>query len=102
MTTLWFRGWAGWPFLEAPRTVVFTTREVLEGAPILFVSHDGDDGAWQFHSHDPATEETASVTTLLELARLDPSIGELASLPVGWCAWRQTREAPWARKPSRG
>ena len=38
-----------WPFDDPPNVAVVTTRDVTEDkVPILFVSHDRDDGAWQF------------------------------------------------------
>jgi hypothetical protein len=36
---------AVWPFADKPETAVFTTRGVLERRePIMFVSHDADNG----------------------------------------------------------
>jgi hypothetical protein len=37
-----------WPFEAKRNTASITTRQVLEGAPILLVTHDADDGGWQF------------------------------------------------------
>jgi len=38
-----------WPFPDSAETAVLTTRQVLEqGLPVLLVTHDRDDGAWQF------------------------------------------------------
>jgi hypothetical protein len=92
-----------WPFAENPETVVFTTRPILERRePILYVSHDADDGAWQFHSHEAPTEETASVVSLREVFELDRSVAALANLPMGWRAWRQTRPGPWDLEARRG
>lgn len=37
------------PFADAPDTAAIVCRHVLEeGAPVTYVSHDGDDGMWQF------------------------------------------------------
>ena len=39
----------GWPFDDSPNVAVITTRQVTEdNAPILLVSHDEEDGGWQF------------------------------------------------------
>ena len=46
-----------WPFADTPNTASITTRQVLEGAPVLLVTHDADDGSWQFlcgTTDDPA------------------------------------------------
>lgn len=40
-----------WPFADPWNVAVFTTRQIVrDGEPILHVSHDWDDGAWQFHT----------------------------------------------------
>ncbi len=37
------------PFADAPDTAVITCCHVTDdGAPVLYVSHDEDDGMWQF------------------------------------------------------
>ena len=37
------------PFYDAPNTATITCCHILEnGEPILYVSHDEDDGMWQF------------------------------------------------------
>ena len=37
------------PFTDAPDTAVITCCHVTDdGAPVLYVSHDEDDGMWQF------------------------------------------------------
>ena len=37
------------------------------------------------------------VVGLGEILQLDSTIGELADLPSGWCAWRDTPESLWQR-----
>jgi hypothetical protein len=37
-----------WPFDQPPDAAAITLRAVLDGAPILLVSHDADDDGWQF------------------------------------------------------
>lgn len=37
------------PFYDPPNVATIICRHILEnGAPILYISHDEDDGAWQF------------------------------------------------------
>ena len=87
-----------WPFADTPNTASITTRQVLEGAPILHVTHDEDDGSWQFlcgTTNDPAD---ARVVGLGRMYARDPSVGELADLPEGWMAWRDSPELPWQRR----
>ncbi len=88
-----------WPFSDPPNVAVFTDRRIINGATwIYYVSHDEDDRAWQFHGSDGfADEENAAVVALKNMVKLDPSIGELADLPLNCCAWRETPESPWQR-----
>jgi hypothetical protein len=71
---------------------------VLErGEPILHVTHDTDDHGWQFLTGD-ARAEDAKIILLEEAVELDPSVLQLADLPVGWHAWRTSVEEPWIRE----
>jgi hypothetical protein len=91
-----------WPFKDSPNVAAIINRKVVEGnAWIAFVSHDVDDGAWQFHVEDRAaipTEKDALVVSLREVVDLDPTVRELASLPYGWHAWRRSKNSPWQRQ----
>ena len=89
-----------WPFAAPPNTASITTRQVLEGAPILLVTHDADDGGWQFlcgTTDDPAD---ARIVGLGQMYKRDATLGELASLPEGWHASRSAVGQPWHRGPS--
>jgi hypothetical protein len=47
-----------WPFDQTPNTGAITVRSVLEGDPVLYVSHDLDDAGWQFlDGRPPETAE---------------------------------------------
>lgn len=86
-----------WSFQDSPNTAVFTTVSVLNLCqPILLVTHDADDGAWQFHSDNcrPSIED-ARIVSLQQIVELDSSITELASLPLGWQATRENPDRPW-------
>jgi hypothetical protein len=92
---------SNWPFIDPPNVAVFTDRRIVElGTWIYCVSHDRDDGAWQFHGPDGfADEENARVVALRTIFELDDSIGLLADLPLGWCAWRESVASHWQRAP---
>jgi hypothetical protein len=77
--------------------VITLKRIIREGQPILFVTHDEDDGGWQFLDAGAVAVEDAMVVGLGRIVTLDPSIYELADLPLGWKAWRKTRNDPWHR-----
>ena len=77
---------------------VFTTAQVIyERQPILWVTHDEDDGAWQFHTGGPDTKADAMMVGLGNITSIDPSLFELADLPPGWEAWRTAVGEPWHR-----
>jgi len=85
-------------FKEDPRLGIITTRAVIEGAPILMVSHDADDGGWQFlcgTTDDPAD---GRIVHLEEIVAMDPTVTELADLPLGWVAVRSAAGANWTRE----
>lgn len=87
-----------WPFIEPQNVAVFTTRKVVSGdCVILYVSHDADDGAWQFHSGVDSNEDDPKIISLREVIRLDPSLLELADLPLGWIAIRKSQDDSWQR-----
>jgi len=84
-------------FPESLNIYVFTTKYVLnEGSPIVYVSHD-DDGDWQFLGKEKGLgEEDAKVISLGEMIEHDPSIKEIAHLPLGKKAIRENIYSPWS------
>jgi hypothetical protein len=91
---------ATWPFDDPEDAEVIALARVLRGeAPLLLVTHDADDGSWQFLDGEHIFEEDAVVVALAEMVRFDPSLAGLADLPPGWYAWRASPDAPWLRAP---
>ncbi len=89
-----------WPFTDARNTAIFTTRDVVEDdKPILLVTHDQDDGAWQFRTAQTIPASDAKIAALDEIVYRDPSVVELADLPLGWSAIRDSITTPWKRQP---
>ena len=86
-----------WPFADPPNFAAYSTRGVMErGEPILLVSHEDEDGAWQFIGY--AWEPEDLVLVCLEHAvATDPSVSELADLPRGWAAERASKDTAWCR-----
>jgi hypothetical protein len=41
----------------------------------------------------------AAVVGLKRMVDIEPRLEELADLPLGWHAWRESKEAPWTRTP---
>ena len=89
----------GWPFDEPPNIACFTTVKVLrEGYPVLLVTHEEGDGSWQFLCGTTNASKDAAIVGLDCIFQLDPSVGELADLPVGWIATRESRDDAWHRE----
>jgi len=85
-----------------PDDIAITTRQVMHGGwPILPVTHDADDGAWQFLNGrgDTDNTESAMVISAAGILGVDPAVAGLADLPLGWRAWRETPDDPWTRAP---
>ena len=84
------------PFSDAPDTAVFICSHILDsGEDILFVSHDADDGAWQFLCDKEHNESDARIVSLKYVLDLDPTISNLNDLPLGYCAERKSKNDKW-------
>ena len=84
------------PFSDTPATAVFICSHILDsGEDILFVSHDMDDGAWQFLCGKEHNESDARVVSLKYVLDLDPTIGNLKDLPLGYGAERESKNDKW-------
>lgn len=84
------------PFGDAPNTAIFTCCHVIENnEPILYVSHDEDDGAWQFLCGKKHEENEARIVSLHSICLKDKSVGILAEMPCGYCAERKDKNAEW-------
>ena len=89
-----------WPFEQPPNTAALTTQDIIEGrAAVLRVTHDADDGSWQFLPNTPVSPEDARVVALGGICRRDPTLLTVADLPEGWVAWRERPGAMWHRAP---
>ncbi len=89
-----------WKFRDPPNVAVIANRRAVTGGDwIAHVSHDAEDGGWQFHTADPGplNDADAIVVSLRNIVQLDESVEDLADLPLGWHAWRDSKAAPWQR-----
>ncbi len=86
-------------FHDIPNTAAITCRHIIEkGAPILFVSHDEDDGMWQFLCGKSHGARDARLVALQEVFDLDNSVGVLKDMPCGYCAERKSKHDDWILK----
>lgn len=91
-----------WPFADPPNVAVIAHRDIFRKQEwIAYVTHDAGDGCWQFHISGTTapTEADALVVGLQEIVDMDPSTRELADLPMGWHAGRESPASPWKRSP---
>ena len=85
-------------FEDALDTAVFTTRFVMKDKKVItYVTHDIEDGAWQFFSADNFEdyEDVIMIVGLGEMISIDQSILDIADLPLGYSATRQSIKDPW-------
>ena len=87
-----------WPFADPENLAVFTLKRIVRGeSPILRVTHDEEDGGWQFLDGGEVVVEEASLVSLRFVTQVDPSVLELADMPLGWVAERASPGEPWQR-----
>lgn len=87
-----------WKFPDPPHTRVYLSKAVhIKAELITYVSHDMEDGAWQFLGDSMAGEEDGVLSCLHHPVDNDRSLIELADLPLGWWAERAKPSDPWIR-----
>ncbi len=90
-----------WPYSDPPNVMAMTLQQIMDGtAPILLVCRDADDGTWQFLDGNAISMSDALLVCLKNVVALDPSVAELADMPLGTEAVRASAGAPWQRQPA--
>ena len=85
------------PFYDAPNTATITCCHILEnGEPILYVSHNEDDGMWQFLCGKAHETDEAKLVSLKSVFDLDNSVGILKDMPCGYYAERKAQDDEWS------
>jgi len=85
-------------FEDSLNTAVFTTKFVVKDKKeITYITHETEDGAWQFFSNDNFDdfEEVSMILSLDEIINLDKTVLEIADLPLGYIATRETVKDKW-------
>ena len=86
-------------FNEERNVAVFTVKQIIrQQKPVLYVSHDEEDGAWQFLTGEPVEEKDSMIVLLEEMIAHDPTINELFDLPEGYYAIRDFVGDVWFRQ----
>ena len=84
------------PFSDAKNTATITCRHIMDDChAILYVSHDEDDGMWQFLCGKAHEVDEAMVVALEEVFACDTSISAVATLPYGYEAERKDESSDW-------
>ena len=87
-----------WKFPDPPHTRVFLSQTVHEKEEaITYVSHDTEDGAWQFLGDKMDDGGGPVISCFHHPIDNDPTLKELHDLPLGWYAVRDKPGDPWQR-----
>lgn len=90
-------------FKDAPETACIVCQHVLDGKnPITFISHDKEDGMWQFLCSEDHILENVRLVSLAEAFQIDESIGQVADLPCGCVVERTEAKGRWKVYSSSG
>ena len=84
-------------FSDQHNVAVITTKKILDKlAWIGYVTHDKDDGGWQFLENKDSKPdvEDAALASMNNIINIDNSIGQLSDLPIGWHACREAKDSP--------
>ena len=82
-------------------TTSIQTGEVFDRAePILYVSHDADDGLWQLIGASDADPAKAKLSHLHHALEHDLTLLDVLNLEPGTCAYRTAQHQPWTVEPS--
>lgn len=85
-----------WKFSDPPHTTVYLSKKVHEGAePVTFVLRDKD-GDWQFLG-ETYIESGGVAVCFHHPIDSDPTLKEIADIPLGWCAERTEPGSSWER-----
>jgi|GEM_PF-438429 len=91
--------YSDFPFRESRNVATITCKHIMnEHYPILYVSHDSEDGMWQFLCGNVDELDDAMVVALEEVYAKDTSIAAIANLPLGAVAYRSNKESAWTIK----
>lgn len=87
-----------WNFDQAKNVATITTKQVMkEGYPILQVIHYSDDHSWAFMCGTTCETEDSLLVSMEQVVSTDQSLHDIANLPPGWVAERESKEGSWKK-----
>lgn len=86
-----------WKFDQGPDVACITCKSVIDGAPILVITHYADDDSWVFLDGQAWDPDSSLVVSMKTIVDRHPSITAIADLPPGWTAIRPAVDQPWHR-----
>ena len=87
-----------WKFEQPRNLAVITVQRIVDGeTSVVYVSHDEEDGGWQFLDGQSVAEGDARVVGLGRMVDSDHTLIDLANLPEGFIATRESKGARWVR-----
>lgn len=78
---------------------VFTSKQAVDGTPILLVIHD-EDGEWQFLTGDTITEADIMLVSVAQIIQLDGTLKQVLEIEKGISVTRQTVGDRWVAQRS--
>lgn len=84
-------------FKYSEKTLCLTCSHVInKQRSILYVSHDSEDGTWQFLcGKDDHDSTNAKIVSLLNIVELDSTVNDLYEMPLGYGATRKNVGDKW-------
>lgn len=84
-----------WKFDQAQNVACITCQSVVDGSPVLLVTHYEDDHSWAFLDGLTFNPKRALVVAMSEVIDQHRYLQEIATLAPGWTATRSSLVAPW-------
>ena len=87
-----------WKFDQAPNVACITCRPVMDGSPVLVVTHYKDDHSWAFLDGQVFDQSEALLVAMSTVIEVHPCLHEIAHLAAGWTATRAAPDEPWTKQ----
>lgn len=88
-----------WTFDQGPDVACVTCQAVLDGQPVLVVTHYDDDHSWAFLDGSAVNEADARVVSMRTVLQQHPELEAIAHLPPGLTATRSNVGDAWVTAP---